>query len=136
MKTLTGKTIGMEFDLETATLAEFKDVLEDKEGIPPSSQRLIFAGHQLDDDKKKLKEYGELADPVVIPAISVTAVCTFQVGATVKPLSAPMLLELWEGTTCGRRCKTAGVMISSKGFFRVMGLLGQYPVVELTLRTV
>ncbi|EPQ64387.1 hypothetical protein BGT96224_21 [Blumeria graminis f. sp. tritici 96224] len=50
VRSLTGKEIVL--DIESSyTVSQIKEKVEEKEGIPPVQQRLIYGGKQMADDK-------------------------------------------------------------------------------------
>uniref|UniRef100_A0A096M5R4 Ubiquitin-like domain-containing protein n=1 Tax=Poecilia formosa TaxID=48698 RepID=A0A096M5R4_POEFO len=66
VKTLTGKTLtinlGNTEEMQSVTVGQLKTKIFQKEGIPvvcaEDQQRLIFDGKELEEDTKRLTEYG------------------------------------------------------------------------------
>jgi hypothetical protein len=63
IKTLSGKTTTLDLD-RADTIASVKNRIQEKEGIAPGEQRLIFGGKQLEDDRT-LSDYNINAESTV-----------------------------------------------------------------------
>ena len=99
VRTLTGKEITLDVE-ETDTVLLLKTKIQEREGIPPAQQRLIFAGTQLEEDKT-LADYNIQKGATIHLILRLGhshCVCGDQIAAGGHTSHSDVTFQPWDGT--------------------------------------